>query len=244
VEAVAQEWGSMRDAEAAVADFQNSLIWEVLTRADQSADPWPELTGTLALQARLPQLLTAAQEALIDVPTYERSKWHSAALAEHASIGSFAKLCLELLVAGAPPSLLQLAIRAQEEELLHAHIALALSGGGNGTRSSLQFPEHTLEIRRDLASLRSAAILEGLQGEGKSALGLLERALDALGKKGGHENSPFGAQALSELLWAMGKDEARHAQLAAEVINWVDGKTKQQSLQVKVHNGEVHVLEI
>jgi len=240
----ASEWGCMRDANADDADVLKSLIMEALTRADQSADPWPELTGTLALQARLPQLLTAAHEALIDIPAEERSKWHSAGLVEHASVASFAKLGLELLVAGAPPSLVQLAIGAQEEELLHAQISLSLSGAGNGTCSSLQFPEHTLEIHRDLASLRSAAIREGLQGEGKSALELLGRSLDALGKKGNNEALPFGAQALSELLWAMGKDEARHAQLAAEVINWVDGKTKQQSLQVKVRNGEVHVFEI
>jgi len=182
--------------------------------------------GTLALEPRLAELLPLAQEELRSLPAEERASWHAAGLAEHAAVGAFAKLCLEMLVAGAPPRLVRLATKAQEEEVLHAQIALALGGTGE---SRLDFPAHTLEIRKDLAAMRAAAIDEGVKGEGHSALKLFERA------------KAEGETALGQLALAMAQDEARHAELAEETLAWIEEETGVAAPKIHVQDGLVSV---
>jgi len=207
------------------------------------------LSGTLALESsgQLHALLESAIVELEFAPFEERTKWHHSGLAEHASIGSFAKLCLELLVVGAPPRLLRRAIQAQEEELLHAHIALTLGssrrdmGAGNGSGSSqstapgyrLAFPGHTLQLTQDTSAMRTAAITEGLEGEGRSALSLLRL---------GREPADGDARpAMRQLAWSMGLDEARHAALAAEFLEWLASVGGPAPPQVVLQDGSVSV---
>ncbi|CAK0830106.1 unnamed protein product [Prorocentrum cordatum] len=164
----------------------------------------------------------------------ERLGWHAAGLSEHASVGSFARLALELMVAGAPPRLARLAARAQDEEVLHAHVSLALGGAGGGGER-LEFPEHDLQLRRDLAALGDAAVSEGLQGEGRAALKLFGQASAALAG---------GRPALGRLCWAMGRDEAGHAELAAETLEWLRRAAGATPPAVEVAGGGVRVVEL
>lgn len=222
------------------------LLAESLRDTATGTDPFPQVAGTLSLEDRLPELLAAAQEHVATLPTAERTHWHEAGLAEHASVGSFARLCLELLVAGAPPRLVRQAVEAQEEELLHAHIAFGLANSGvqdtvaRGRGSQLQFPAHTLDIKFDPTAMRAAAIADGLQSEGHSALELFRRALKAIA-----DDQP-GGRSFAELTWAMARDEARHASLASDIIAWLSdsGHAHMAPPQIVVQSGSVKVSEL
>lgn len=220
------------------------LLAEALESAGSRSNPLPEVAGTIALEPRLPELLAAARGYVASLPLPERTRWYSAGLAEHASIGSFAKLALELLVAGAPPRLLRQAIAAQEEELLHAHIALALANKDDSldnNRSRLMFPEHSLDVKADPTTMRAAAVEEGLKGEGHSALRLYKQALEALNdiELGQPDRRSFG-----ELVWAMAQDEARHAELASDTIEWLSAEASKAPPDVVVKSGTVQVTEL
>ncbi|HLT37197.1 MAG TPA: hypothetical protein VK034_12965, partial [Enhygromyxa sp.] len=54
-------------------------------------------------------------------------RWFAEALAEHASIASFAGSCLELLSLGAPARLIRATLAAQADELRHTQACLALA---------------------------------------------------------------------------------------------------------------------
>lgn len=243
----------LSQARGRAKDMPAELLKEALRGAGLTENPFPETTGTLAMESRLPEVLMAAQAELANADPKEREHWRIAGLAEHASVGSFAKLCLELLVAGAPPRLLRHAIKAQEEELVHAHLSLGLLRGTKGNLrassaegesgiESLDLPEHNIEVKRDLAALRSAAIEEGLMGEGRAALQLFQRSLEAL--HGDGKEPSAGQRALAELAWAIGHDEAHHAALAMEIVEWLHEATKGPPLpKVDVSAGTVLVQE-
>ncbi|CAK0827353.1 unnamed protein product, partial [Prorocentrum cordatum] len=143
---------------------------------EQDVEALLALQGTTAVpEETLSGLIRSAKQELSAAEPAELERWRGAGLNEHASVGTFAKLGMELMVAGAPPSLSRLAARAQEEEVLHAHISLALGGAREGGEL-LEFPEHTLELTRDKGALHRAAIAEGLRGEGRAALELFDQA--------------------------------------------------------------------
>lgn len=263
------------------------LQQEALRSFGLDANPFPETSGTLAMEPQLPRLLAAAQAGLANADPEEREHWRAAGLAEHASVGSFAKLCLELLVMGAPPRLLRHAIKAQEEELVHAHVSLGLLRGLNENVQSslfpgslrgtdltdaagasaierLDLPEHNLEVRRDPTALWTAAIEEGLLGEGRAALRLFKHSLLTLhseGKDKVEESSDVDSastaaaapptrqsstdrHAVAQLTWAIAQDEARHAALAMEIVEWLQetGRSAQRPLpNVQVGAGTVVV---
>ncbi|CAE7196649.1 unnamed protein product [Symbiodinium natans] len=260
------------------AHMPQELLEEAL-RGFGAGNPFPEATGTLAMESQLPHMLAVAQAELASAGPEEREHWKEAGLAEHASVGSFAKLCLELLVAGAPPRLLRRAIKAQEEELVHAHLSLGLLRGANHELQSpsvfkslrgdlanatqadghggfaierLDLPEHSFEVRRDFVALRNAAIEEGLIGEGRAALRLFQRSLETLhgqseGKLDGREVLSEGRRALAKIVWAIANDEARHAALAMETIEWLSGRDSRPQAQlpkVQISQGTVVVQEV
>mmetsp|Transcript_76544 Transcript_76544/g.194250 ORF Transcript_76544/g.194250 Transcript_76544/m.194250 type:complete len:285 (-) Transcript_76544:130-984(-) len=244
------------DAQSRSGGLAASLLQDALRSGGWAADPFPELTGTVALEPRLAEVLLLAQAEIAATDASEREHWYSAGLAEHASVGSFAKLCLELLVMGAPPRLLRRAIKAQEEELLHAHIALGLFSADAKTATitddaaegpagmQLNFPEHSIEVKRDQAAIRAAAVEEGLLGEGRAALRLFGRSLNALGSEAGATTASAGRRALAEVVWAMAQDEARHAAMAMEIVEWLETSTAKPPPLVEISAGAVNVKEI
>jgi hypothetical protein len=53
-------------------------------------------------------------------------KWQQQALGEHASIASFNAFSLQLMVNGAPPSLLRAASKAADDEVRHAQMVIVI----------------------------------------------------------------------------------------------------------------------
>jgi hypothetical protein len=135
--------------------------------------------------------------------------WTAVALAEHASIASFARFGLQLLAVGAPPELVLAAQQALADEVEHARIGFALAsmyaGYGVGP-GALDCGD--LRGGFDLESVLAAVIREACVGETLSALELREAADRA------------EAPALRELLLAIAGDEQRHAELGWRFVQW------------------------
>jgi hypothetical protein len=64
----------------------------------------------------------------LDLAAQAGRAWLRAALAEHASVASFARFSLDLLRLGAPPALLQASARAAADEVVHARSAFGIAG--------------------------------------------------------------------------------------------------------------------
>jgi hypothetical protein len=136
--------------------------------------------------------------------------WAAIARAEHASIASFAQFGARLLALGAPPTLVRAALAAADDEVRHAEFALA--------RAS-EYGETVLEFgsldtsgagnpRESLADTVLACVREGCIGETLAALEL-ETLADAC-------EDPQRAASLR----AIAEDEARHAALAWQFVQW------------------------
>lgn len=216
--------------------FESKLLAWALQDAGLDADPFLNMSGTISMESLLPELLSAAQLELASMPVSQRETWRSSALKEHAAISSFARLSLELLVAGMPSHLVRQAIRAQEEELLHAQISftLASSQTNNGSGSRLLFPEHSLEVRRDFVTMKTAAMEDGVMSEGHAALDLFSSAA-ALFKDDATIH-------LAKIVWAIALDEARHASLALQVVEWLDEQMGHPRSMMRYHGGRLQML--
>ncbi|HEY1557769.1 MAG TPA: ferritin-like domain-containing protein [Kofleriaceae bacterium] len=151
--------------------------------------------------ARACELAPALREALA-------AGWLADALAEHASIASFARATLELLAVGAPPELIAETQRASLDEIEHARAAFALAAryGGRPVEPgalAIAAPRGggTSRVARDV-------LVEGCIGETIAAL-CVSRAAAAC------EDAELAAT-----LRAIAGDEARHAALAWKTVAW------------------------
>lgn len=149
--------------------------------------------------------------------THEREAlarhWQSVALMEHASIAAFARFSLQLLALGAPADLVERTNRALADETRHSRVAFALASHYAG-RSIGPGP---LELAgafegQDAGEILRTTILEGCVGETLAALEAAEGA--ALAREG----------RLAEVLDAIARDEARHAELAWCFVQWLLGE--------------------
>jgi len=135
--------------------------------------------------------------------------WARDAVAEHASIASFARFVQELLAFGAPADLVRRATRAMADEIAHAEDCFALAtrfGGaavGPGSLATHDAPPAT-----DLASAVRATIIEGCIGETISAI-CAEHAL----------TSTTDVE-VRRVLEKIVRDESRHAELAFRFVAW------------------------
>lgn len=136
--------------------------------------------------------------------------WLAAALAEHASIASFARFVLDLLSLGAPADLVAGAQRAMADEIVHARLAFGLAGAylGRALGPGPLPSDGAIAAERDAAAIVRAAILEGCVGETVSAA----RAELALAEA----TDPAVRRALTTIA----RDERRHAQLAWQFVGW------------------------
>jgi hypothetical protein len=135
--------------------------------------------------------------------------WLRRALAEHASIATFAELTLELMAHGAPPELLHAAQRAQADELRHAIACFGITSallerqvGPGEFRAAARGVRSRSKLELALESLR-----DGCLGEGYAAA--LARA--ALARAPAELRSNFEAIA---------REEAEHAELGFQVLRW------------------------
>ncbi len=163
-------------------------------------------------RAHAPELSPALRDRLA-------TRWTEIALAEHASIASFARFTAELLALGAPPDLVRESAQAAIDEQRHAHEARRLAERWTGR--TLRFGALTVtgcygrtpkgKHHRgclSLAEATEAAILEGCIGETLSALELAALAEGV--------DDPHLAATLSRIA----DDELRHATLAWRFVQW------------------------
>jgi hypothetical protein len=136
--------------------------------------------------------------------------WLRDALAEHASIASFARSALELMALGAPASLIEATHRAALDETRHAKMCFSLASAyaGRDLGPGL-FPfGGSMEISSDAARVVARVAVEGCIGETLAAVQASEQLAAA--------SDP----AVRAVLRVIADDEARHAELAWRIVAW------------------------
>jgi hypothetical protein len=136
--------------------------------------------------------------------------WTDTALAEHASVASFARASLELISLGAPAGLLLETARAQADEVRHAAQAFAIASGLAGRSVAPgPLPLAGVAARTTPAEILTGLILEGCVNESLAAAEAREAARCC--------TSPTLAAALE----TVADDETRHAALAWRSLRWL-----------------------
>jgi hypothetical protein len=191
--AVDGAWRTAGDTER--ADWQ-------LDGAVASETTGHSVLGGSCAEVPLAHLSAAEREALADW-------WLQAGQMEHASVASFARLSLELMAVAAPADLLARSQQAGLDEVHHAQTCFALAGhyghravgpGALAIGGALRQPT--------LAHIAAAAATEGCAWESAAALEARIAAVQA--------TDP----ALQALLLPIAEDEARHAELAWDIVRW------------------------
>jgi hypothetical protein len=161
----------------------------------------PELAARLERLAA--ELDVAARSAIADV-------WSREGLAEHASIASFSRFILELLVLGAPEELVAAAHRAVADEIAHAERCFTLAAVYAGTPRGPGALETAGAFSQPLtlATFAARTASEGCIAETIAAL-QLHAAADAAREP-----------AVASLLRRTAEEETEHALLAWRAVGW------------------------
>ncbi len=148
--------------------------------------------------------------------------WIDAALAEHASVASFARFVLDLASMGAPPALLRDANAAIQDEIRHAQAAFALAETYAGSAVGPGPLElQGLVVGTDPEAIVRAAVREGCVEE---TLAAAEAELAAH-----RATDPVVRRTLA----AIAEDEARHAVLAWRFVDWALTRTPQLAAAIE-----------
>ena len=148
--------------------------------------------------------LTSAERSLL------AERWLHAALAEHASVGSFSRFSLHLMAVGAPPDLLADAHHAAMDEIRHAQLCFEIASvyAGEALGPGPLPLDGDLLGPLALAPIAAAAAAEGCVGETVAAL------------EASHAAERTTVPRLREVLEIIAADEARHAELAWRFVRW------------------------
>lgn len=170
--------------------------------AEPIGDPW-RAREDVSVRADATGLSEAARLAI-------GGAWASDAAYEHASVGSFSKLSIELVALGAPPELIEASHRAALDEVHHARLCYALASAYHDAEVGPgPLAEATrLTFATDLGDLVDAAVREGCFGETLASLVAREQLAGA--------EDPAVRAALAQIA----EDEASHAELAFRVVAW------------------------
>ncbi|MDJ0643761.1 MAG: hypothetical protein QNJ15_13185 [Erythrobacter sp.] len=136
--------------------------------------------------------------------------WLEIALAEHASIPSFARFSIELVALGAPPDLLERSARAMEDEVRHTKMAFAIASrlAGKSLGPSAINVEGALVKQPEWREVCRSTLLDGCIGEGVAT----RQAEFGAARSGSPEAKGF---------WkTVAREEARHAELAWSFLEW------------------------
>ena len=134
--------------------------------------------------------------------------WLADALAEHASVASFARATLELMAVGAPAELVAETQRASLDELEHARAVFAIASRYAG-RALEPGPLPLVPPRAGgIARVAHDVFVEGCVGETVAALCVARAA------------AACDDAELAATLRAIADDEARHAALAWKTLAW------------------------
>lgn len=154
---------------------------------------------------RVPQVRALASDARDRLAV----AWRDAAVAEHASIASFARLVLDLLAHGAPAVLVRAAAAAMQDEVEHARVSFALAsvyGGAPAAPGPLAVEGASASA--DFAELAVATVVEGCVGE---TIAAIEAAVAA---------RACVDPVVRDVLRRIAEDELRHAELAWAIVRW------------------------
>lgn len=153
----------------------------------------------------------------------ESQKWLAQAQDEHASVAAFAMVQLELLAHGAPLDLVSRTLTASQEELDHVSFCKALAG----VRAHFALPAHELraQLQEDWPELLSRSLHQGAVPEANAAMRLFRDAYNEL-EAGRHDRA--------RILWTMGQDEARHAELAFDIALWAASRCGAESPRLQI----------
>lgn len=145
-----------------------------------------------------------------DARRWAGERWAERAQMEHASIASFAKFSLQLLMVAAPPALLADTHRAAIDEIHHARIGFALASRLLGRRLGPGPVDLAGDVigERTLATVAADTMRDGCVGETVA----VAEAREA-GEGAAH---PVIGHAMSCLV----RDEQRHAELAWQFAAW------------------------
>jgi len=140
---------------------------------------------------------------------YATAAWKREAAAEHASIAAFARLSMDLMIFGAPASLIDEAHVAARDEIRHATLAYGLASTLGGTpvgpgRFAMSTAARTVTLR----GLVSECFFDGCVNESIAAMSAAEAATLA-------SHAP-----MQDTLDAIAVDEGRHATLAFKILAW------------------------
>ena len=143
------------------------------------------------------------------------AQWRENGRTEHASVAAFARLILDLMALGAPPSLVAAANRDALDEIRHTELCFSLARSLDGKAEGPgPFPEaqhaHTLPRAREraLAKLAVDSLIDGALHEGVSA-----RVIAQLAKR-------CEDPAIRAVLQELAADEGRHAAHGWDVVEW------------------------
>jgi hypothetical protein len=146
--------------------------------------------------------------------THERqvvgAYWLLAARTEHASVAAFSQLGLQLTALGAPARLLEATHRAALDEIRHAQVSFAIARAISGEQHTAG-PIPALATRSgaiDLTGLAIETLIDGCVGEGIAA--------DVAARSSCLADEP----AVRDALATIALDEARHAELAWDILAW------------------------
>jgi len=135
--------------------------------------------------------------------------WLNDAVAEHASIASFARFTLELLSLGAPPKLVIASQDAGRDEVQHAQKCFAIASRLGGRKLGPgPLDLGGLDGPRGLTAITAATVKEGCIVETLSAALASARAAGA------------GDGQIRAALAKIAEDETRHAELAWRFLEW------------------------
>jgi hypothetical protein len=141
--------------------------------------------------------------------TADTERWAAMAVAEHASIASFARVALELLALGAPPDLVEATLRAGLDEVDHARRTFGLASAPGAPVGPAALREATDALPTpSLEGLAVRTFRDACVGEtvgAARARAEAERVTD-----------PAVRLVLSEIA----QDEERHAELAWRTLAW------------------------
>jgi hypothetical protein len=144
-------------------------------------------------------------------PDSSRStRWTRDALDEHASIGAFARLSLQLLGVGAPAALIRATHEAALDQIKHAELCFALASKFTGVplrAGPLPLP-HEIHLSYDLSTIAIEALLDGVVNEGLSAA-------EARARLRTSADSEERAA-----LRIIARDESDHARLGEAIVAW------------------------
>lgn len=189
-----------------------SDFWEPEDSWGVEGRPFRPSGATRVAATRLGQARSGAADPELDPETRDHlaRHWRRVALAEHASVASFARFVAQLQSLGAPPDLVVEALRAAADETRHARSAFALASRFAG-RPVAPGPLETRDGLHGVDDLAAAVCDAAREGCVEETLSAHEIALLA------REATDPGVRSVLE---TVAEDEARHAALAWRFVDW------------------------